>query len=110
MLIRNLTILVCAGCLLSFGSPRMAAKGSVAPLPIPGGDLIPCPCTGKRVDRSSSTSFCQGRGSTARTPSLTASRTSTEPSRRSTWAGMRSTVRLQVCRANHEGNAVREMA
>ena len=54
---------------------------------------FPAPARGKRVDRSSSTSFCQGRGSTARTPSLTASRTSTEPSPRSTWAGMRSTVR-----------------
>lgn len=27
--------------------PVTAASGSVAPLPIPGGDLIPCPCTGQ---------------------------------------------------------------
>ena len=47
MMVRNLTVLVFAGCLLSFGSPRPAASGSVAPLPIPGGDVIPCPCTGQ---------------------------------------------------------------
>ena len=34
-------------------------KASVAPLPIPGGDLISCPARGKQVDRSSSTSFCR---------------------------------------------------
>ena len=27
--------------------PVTAASGHVAPLPIPGGDLIPCPCTGQ---------------------------------------------------------------
>ena len=27
--------------------PVRAASGHVAPLPIPGGDLIPCPCTGQ---------------------------------------------------------------
>jgi hypothetical protein len=48
MLARNLSALVCAGCLLLFGGPSTAASRTVAPLPIPGGDLIPCPCVGQQ--------------------------------------------------------------
>ena len=32
---------------MTLGVAIMHGKASVAPLPIPGGDLIPCPCTGQ---------------------------------------------------------------
>ena len=62
MLVRYLTALVCAGCLLSFGSPSTAARQSVPPLPIPGGDVIPCPCTGQPTGSILIHSFLPGPG------------------------------------------------
>ena len=32
---------------MTLGVAIVHGKASVAPLPIPGGDLIPCPCTGQ---------------------------------------------------------------
>jgi hypothetical protein len=90
--------------------PVRAASGHVAPLPIPGGDLIPCPCTGQADGSLLIHQFLPGPGFDGQ---------DAEPNGITNFNGTFAQVYLgghtvdsaaTSMPRNHEGSAVRDMA
>jgi hypothetical protein len=50
------------GVTIVYGQATVYGKATVAPLPIPGGDVIPCPCTGQASGSLLIHSFAPGPG------------------------------------------------